>query len=255
MAAPSSSPPWAPAANPGGLRAHPGGPGRSTPPPTRTGPQTPPMGRGRSRLRPHDVNSGQYLSAVRTAPARKGVSTLNDLLSSRNHASRTAGARGGKLLPVLLAALAATLAMLAITGTASAAIPASFFTIVDQQGVNDVNSDQVDLTQMGRDDSDAAMYKLFWSWDSTSQWTGEGQTGDACALFDSDGDGNVNFAVCARIENPNADPTQAKLTADSPFLFSCDDSKNDRCAQPTQLVATTITAGTIGSGGTDRTGN
>ena len=83
---------------------------------------------------------------------------------------------------------------------------------------------------MGRDDSDAAMYKLFWSWDSTSLWTGTGQTGDACALFDSDGDGNVNFAVCARIENPNADPTQAKLTADSPFLFSCDDSKNDRCA-------------------------
>ena len=180
---------------------------------------------------------------------------MNDLLSSRNHASRTAGARGGKLLPVMLAALVAALAMLAITGTASAAIPASFFTVVDQQGVNDVNADQNDLTQMGRDDGDAAMYKLFWSWDSTSLWTGTGQTGDACALFDSDGDGNVNYAVCARIENPNADPTQAKLTADSPFLFSCDDAKNDRCGQPTQLVATTITAGTIGSGGTDRNGN
>ena len=77
-----------------------------------------------------------------------------------------------------------------------------------------------------------------------------GQTGDACALFDSDGDGNVNYAVCARIENPNANPTQAKLTADSPFLFSCDDSKNDRCGQPTPLVALGITAGTIGSGGT-----
>jgi large repetitive protein len=180
---------------------------------------------------------------------------LNDLLSSRNDASRTAAARGGKLLPVLLAALVAALALLASAGTASAAIPSSFFAVIDQQGVNDVNADQNDLSQMGRDDSDAALYKLFWSWDSTSLWTGTGQTGDACALFDSDGDGNVNYAVCARIENPNANPTQAKLTSDSPFLFSCDDSKNDRCGQPTQLVATTITAGTIGSGGVDRTGN
>ena len=180
---------------------------------------------------------------------------MNDLLSSRNHASRTAGARGGKLLPVLLAALVAALAMLALTGTASAAIPASFFTVVDQQGVNDVNSDQVDLTQMGRDDSDAAMYKLFWSWDSTSQWLGNGQTGDACALFDSNGDGNVNFAVCARISNP-VDATHANLTADSPLFFSCDDAKNDRCSQPSApILAPGITAGTIGSGGTDRNGN
>ena len=106
----------------------------------------------------------------------------------------------------MLAALAATLAMLAGAGTASAAIPSSFFTIPDQQGANDVNADQNDLTQMGRDDSNAAFYKLFWSWDSTSLWTGTGQTGDACALFDSDGDGKVNYAVCARIENPNANP-------------------------------------------------
>ena len=182
---------------------------------------------------------------------------MNDLLSSRNTASRTAGARGGKLLPVMLAALVATLAMLAGAGTASAAIPSTFFTVTDQQGVNDVNADQNDLTQMGRDDSDLAMYKLFWSWDSTSLWTGKGQTGDACALFDNNGDGNINYAVCARIENPNANPALAKLTADSPFLFSCDDSKNDRCGQPAPLplLALGITAGTIGSGGLDPIGN
>ena len=180
---------------------------------------------------------------------------MNDLLSSRNTASRTAGARGGKLLPVLLAALVATLAMLAGAGTASAAIPSNFFAIPDQQGANDVNADQNDLTQMGRDDTNAAFYKLFWSWDSTALWTGNGQTGDACALFDSDGDGKVNYAVCARIENPNANPALATLTADSPFLFSCDDSKNDRCGQPSPLLSVGITAGTIGSGGLDRFGN
>ena len=119
----------------------------------------------------------------------------------------------------MLAALVATLAMLAITGTASAAIPSSFFTVIDQQGVNDVNADQNDLTQMGRDDSDAAMYKLFWSWDSTSHWTGNGQTGDACALFDSDGDGNVNYAVCARISNPmRRDPRESDCGFALPLL-------------------------------------
>ena len=85
---------------------------------------------------------------------------------------------------------------------------------------------------MGRDDDDAAFYKLFWSWDSTSLWTGTGQTGDACALFDSDGDGKVNYAVCARIENPNADPTQATLTPDSPFLFSCTDARDRPLLEP-----------------------
>ena len=150
----------------------------------------------------------------------------------------------------------ATLAMLLSAGSASAAIPASFFTVVDQQGVNDVNADQVDLTQMGRDDDDPLFYKLFWSWDSTSLWTGTGQTGDACALFDSDGDGNVNYAACARIENPNADPTRATLTPNSPLLFSCSDARDDRCSNPApQIVASGLTAGTIGSHGLDHDGN
>ena len=150
----------------------------------------------------------------------------------------------------------ATLAMLLSAGSASAAIPASFFTVIDQGGVNDVNADQVDLTQMGRDDDDPLFYKLFWSWDSTSLWTGTGQTGDACALFDSNGNSRVNYAVCARIENPDADPTQATLTPNSPILFSCSDARDDRCSNPApQIVATGLTAGTIGSQGLDHDGN
>ncbi|MEO5575625.1 MAG: hypothetical protein ABIR67_07085 [Gaiellaceae bacterium] len=186
---------------------------------------------------------------------------MHDLRTARTEASRVrthAVAQAPKLtrsLVGLLAALLAVLALLASAGTAAAAIPSSFFTVVDQQGVNDVNADQNDLTQMGRDDSDPAFYKLFWSWDSTSLWTGAGQSGDACALFDSDGDGNIDFAACARIENPNADPTQAKLTADSPLLFACADTTNDRCSQPSPLLATGIQAGTIGSAGLDRNGN
>ena len=147
-----------------------------------------------------------------------------------------------------------TLAMLLSAGSASAAIPSNFFAVPDQQGVNDVNADQNDLTQMGRDDDDPAFYKLFWSWDSTSLWTGTGQTGDACALFDADGDGRVDYAACARIRNPNADPTRATLTADSPYLFSCSDARDDRCSQPTPVLTPGVTAGTIGSVGLDRNG-
>ena len=47
-----------------------------------------------------------------------------------------------------------------------ATIPDNYFTVNDTGGVNDVNSDQVDLTRMGRDDTDATKYSLFWSWDS-----------------------------------------------------------------------------------------
>ncbi|MDF2750414.1 MAG: putative repeat protein, partial [Gaiellaceae bacterium] len=193
---------------------------------------------------------------------------MNDLRSSRNEPSRALGCAesravdalrpnraAGGWLAALAVALVAALALLANAGSASAAIPSNFFAVPDQQGVNDVNADQNDLSQMGRDDDDPAIYKLFWSWDSTSLWTGVGQTGDACALFDADGDGNVDYAACARIANPDANPAQATLTADSPFLFSCTDARDDRCSQPTPLLATGIQAGTIGSGGLDRDGN
>ena len=69
----------------------------------------------------------------------------------------------------------------------SMTIPYTFFSVTDQQGANDQPA-QSDLTHMGRDNSDPYYYKIFWSWDSIDQWTGTGSTGDACALFDSDGD-------------------------------------------------------------------
>ena len=78
-------------------------------------------------------------------------------------------------------------------------------TQIDVHGANDVPG-QVDMTQMGRDTSEAPNYRIFWSWDSISAWTGTGQTGDACALFDNDTaaadpNGNIDFVVCARVAN------------------------------------------------------
>src|SRR3954453_3423234 len=88
-----------------------------------------------------------------------------------------------------------------LAGTSQAAlvssIPSNYFTVVDSGGVDDENGgSQLELTQMGRDDSDGSYYQLFWSWDDTDF---QSQTGDACALFDSDGDGNIDFNICAQI--------------------------------------------------------
>ena len=132
-------------------------------------------------------------------------------------------------------------------------VPANYFTVVDTSGANDVNSEQVDLTQMGRDDTDATKYSLFWSWDSITNWTGTGQTGDACSLFDTDGDGKVNKAICARVANPAADPNIVTIVpqdATHPvYLFDCSDARNDRCAQPNgplpYTVGTQVTAGVL----------
>ena len=139
-------------------------------------------------------------------------------------------------------------------------IPGNFFRVEDQQGANDVPG-QVDLTQMGRDDSVATTYKLFWSWDSTDSWTGTGQTGDACALFDTDGDGFINFVTCVRVENPGADPTVVKIVP-SPsggpvYLFSCSDKKNDRCTNPAAVgyTAGQASAGQIGGSPLDPAAN
>jgi hypothetical protein len=157
----------------------------------------------------------------------------------------------------LLVIVASLTALTAIGVTVSAhgptTVPSNYFTVVDTGGANDVNSDQVDLTQMGRDDTDSTKYSLFWSWDSITSWTGTGQTGDACALFDTNGDGKVNKAVCARVANPAADPTIVTIVpqdATHPvFLFDCSDARNDRCAQPNgplaYTVGTQITAGVL----------
>jgi hypothetical protein len=169
------------------------------------------------------------------------------LTSSRPHAKR----RWLALVIVVtaLSALAVSSALAVIT-----TIPSNFFTVVDQQGAND-QPGQVDLTQMGRDDTDATKYKLFWSWDSISAWTGTGQTGDACALFDKNSDTKIDFVVCARVANVNADPTNVQLvpwdSSHPVFLFNCSNAKNDRCTQPSAPLSysspTQVDAGVLGS--------
>ena len=165
-----------------------------------------------------------------------------------------------------LLVLVGALLALAVASVQATTIPSNYvFIVEDADGANDVPG-QVDLTQMARDDTTASTYKLFWSWDSISAWTGQGQTGDACALFDTDtsgpGLGNIDYVVCVRVENFNADPTDVRIRpsidADHPaFVFSCSDKKNDRCTNPAPVTYTPdqLQAGALGSTPLDPTAN
>ena len=111
--------------------------------------------------------------------------------------------------------------------------------VPDDAGVNDVPA-QSDLNAFTRADNVSGKIGVKWVWDDINSWTGSGQTGDACALFDTDNDGKANAAVCVRINNPGGNPdVTAQLSPGSPLNYTCGDSKQDRCASPVRPVATT----------------
>ena len=93
----------------------------------------------------------------------------------------------------------------------------------DLQGPND-EPGQKDLNEMCVNDSDLPdSIDATWNWDETG-WSGD-NTGDACALFDTNGNGFADFASCVTVEDDPA--TQA---SNSPRIYTCNDTKVDRCA-------------------------
>ena len=102
---------------------------------------------------------------------------------------------------------------------------------IDVDGPNDVPN-QKDLTRFcigtASDLRCAATFDfgINWNWDDTGL-TGT-NTGDACALFDTDGDGNANFALCVTIGGNPA----TQLSGVSPRLYTCGDTRPDRCTSP-----------------------
>ena len=74
---------------------------------------------------------------------------------------------------------------------------AADYIVIDEKGANDLPG-QKDLTQFfGFTAPEANSVKIGWSWDEIS-WSGN-NTGDACALFDTDADGMANYAVCVTV--------------------------------------------------------
>ena len=117
----------------------------------------------------------------------------------------------------------------------------SYTVFTDAGGANDVVASQVDLTQFGTDTSSNDTYRVFWNWDATDEWSGVGQTADACTLFDTDADGSVNFAICAQISNDPNNLSQIVSTAGSPWVFTCSDASNSRCTNPSEPLAYSAT--------------
>ena len=136
-----------------------------------------------------------------------------------------------------LLACGTTLALGAGSADAIETIPSNFFSVVDSGGPNDINSQQNDLTRMGRDDTNAGTYQLFWSWDATDF---SAQAGNACALFDTNGNGYIDFAVCAEVHNVPAGETKVvEQSTGSPLAVSCNDKKSDRCGMPSSPISFT----------------
>ena len=121
----------------------------------------------------------------------------------------------------------------------------SLYTL-DDAGAND-DPAQSDLNKFARADNVSGKIGVAWAWDDINAWTGSGQTGDACALFDIDvagatppdpGVDNADFALCVRITNPDGSPaTTVQLQAPaSPLLYQCSDKKTDRCTTTFSLI-------------------
>lgn len=100
-------------------------------------------------------------------------------------------------------------------------------TQLDVNGVDD-EPGQKDLNAMTTtyDTGDGFDFHVLWNWDDTS--VSGGNTVDACSLYDTDGDGFSNYSLCV---TGGGTP----ITYQSTTLYSCDDSRVDRCAGPTLL--------------------
>jgi hypothetical protein len=114
-----------------------------------------------------------------------------------------------------------------MVGVGTALATPTFAFVGDQSGAND-EPGQKDLTAQAAAFDGSTFYSA-WKWDDTS-WSGK-NTGDGCSLFDSDGDGLVNFAVCVTVGTKNA-------TELSTRVYSCGDTRSDRCTNPILLIGT-----------------
>ncbi len=106
---------------------------------------------------------------------------------------------------------------------------AAFICTDDVDGANDVNQAQSDVTQLCLDlDNLPTTYDVKWNWDEIG--LSGNNAGDACVLFDTDNDTNINFAVCLQVQG---NPLQLNA---GPNLFSCDNTRSDRCSGPTPIT-------------------
>jgi hypothetical protein len=138
----------------------------------------------------------------------------------------TSGSRGRLLQWLLTACLTfgASASALAQTTTTTTLPGSGQQCITDVQGADD-EPGQKDLNEFCKQADDGTPFevRVGWNFDDVS-WSGN-NTGDACALFDTNGNGFADFALCVTIE----DGPPATMQAGSPRLFMCGDDRPDRC--------------------------
>jgi len=119
------------------------------------------------------------------------------------------------LVTVWILAIAATFV---VPFAASAALK----TQVDENGANDVPG-QKDLTLQFQDTANLPTSMVVgWNWDETN-FSGN-NTGDGCALFDTNANGKADYALCVSIGG-----SPASIQSGYPLLYTCTDQKADRC--------------------------
>ncbi len=107
--------------------------------------------------------------------------------------------------------------------------------VKDTGGADDAVG-QKDLTQFCQNAATTSCTSsiLTWQWDDVA-WSG-GNTGDACALYDTNGDSRVDYALCVIV---NGSP--AKQASQSPRLYKCGNTKEFNCSGATLVNTATST--------------
>src|SRR5215211_7917771 len=144
-----------------------------------------------------------------------------------SQSSRAFGAIAKSRSRFLLVLLVASLFALSVAFITFSSALAVLSCVNDIAGAND-EPGQKDLTQLCIDNAGLpTSLSVTWNWDEIT--VSGNNTLDACALFDTDGDGNVNFSLCV------TDPTDDPITI---TLYTCGDTKSDRCTNPITSVPT-----------------
>jgi hypothetical protein len=148
-----------------------------------------------------------------------------------------------KRLTLFICALVLCLVILA--GPAMAVLPLLDDCQPDIQGANDENA-QVDLTQFCVEpgSGNIELYTA-WDWDETA--LSGSNTGDGCSLYDTGGDGKVDLSICVSVVNTAGGNLKWKATT----LYTCGNTKPDRCTSPIQIVPSTGTNCTVSQQDTD----
>ncbi len=143
--------------------------------------------------------------------------------------------RGRLAVLSILTALLSGLAVMALGVSPAAAIPIELLDDAgpdDEPGQKDLNSLVVDL-----DPPAPGTINVMWNWDYDQADLSGGNSADACALIDTDDDGNTNYSLCVIWGDDGDDSNGAENGYITTRLYECGDGQSDKCDQSRTLIA------------------